>query len=275
MHFITFSRKMGTNGTEIARQVANKLGYQFYDTEAIENAAREMGFLKNVKDIDEKAPSLFQRLFSHKPAIELDRLNSIVYELAKQGDAVFLGRGGQILLRDFNCALHARVTASIEKRVQNLIERGFPRESALKAIERTDHERSSFIKFAFGVDWENLGLYDVILNMDKLSVQSAVNIVMQVARSEDIKACSVDAMKSLEMMGLERRVEAALIEAGLTYGPTGTYVSASIEEPGRVRLIGVMDNKAGKERAEKVIRNVKGVESVDNQVIVSPADRHA
>jgi cytidylate kinase len=275
MHFITFSRKMGTNGTEIARQVANKLAYQFYDTEAIENAAREMGFLSNFKEIDEKAPSLFQRLFSHKPAIELDRLNSIVYELAKKGDAVFLGRGGQILLRDFNCALHVRVTASIEKRVQNLIERGFPRESALKAIERSDHERSSFIKFAFGVDWETLGLYDVILNMDKLSIQSAVNIVMQVARSEDIKACSIDATKSLEMMGLERRVEAALIEAGLTYGPTGTYVSVSVEEPGRVRLVGVMDNRAGKERAEKVIKNVKGVELVDNQVVVSPADRHA
>ena len=45
MHFITFSRKMGTNGSEIARQVANKLGYQFYDTEAIEKTAREMGFL--------------------------------------------------------------------------------------------------------------------------------------------------------------------------------------------------------------------------------------
>jgi cytidylate kinase len=275
MHFITFSRKMGANGTAIAKRVAEKMGYRFYDTEAIENAAREMGFLKNVKEIDEKVPSLFQRLFSHKPAIELDRLNSIVYELAKKGDAVFLGRGGQILLRDFNCALHVRVTASIEKRVQNLIERGFRQESALKAIERTDHERSSFIKFAFGVDWENLGLYDVILNMDKLSVQSAVNIVMQVARSEDIKACSIDAIKSLEMMGLERRVEAALIEAGLTYGPTGTYVSVSVEEPGRVRLIGVMDNKAGKERAEKVIKNVKGVESIDNQVIVSPADRHA
>ena len=99
MHFITFSRKMGTNGTEIARQVANKLRYQFYDTEAIEKAAREMGFLENVKEIDEKAPSLFQRLFSHKPAIELDRLNSIVYELAKKGDAVFLGRGSHILLK--------------------------------------------------------------------------------------------------------------------------------------------------------------------------------
>jgi cytidylate kinase len=275
MHFITFSRKMGANGSEIARQVAEKLEYNFYDTEAIEKAAREMGFLESVKEIDKKAPSLFQRVFSHKPTIELDRLTSVIYELAQKGDAVFLGRGSQILLKSFNCALHIRVVASLEKRVQNLLERGFHREVALKAIEQTDHERGSFIKFAFGVDWENPNLYDVILNMDKLSVQLAVNIVIQMARSEDIKACSIDAMKSIEMMGLTHRAEAALIEAGLTYGPAGAYVSVIVEEPGRVRLLGVVDDKTTKTRAEKIVKDLKGVESIENRIIVGPADRHA
>jgi cytidylate kinase len=274
MYFITFSRKMGTNGTEIARQVANKLGYQFYDTEAIENAAREMGFLENIKEIDEKAPSLFQRLFSHKPAIELDRLTSLVYELAKKGNAVFLGRGSHILLKSFSCALHIRVTASVERRVQNLIERGFHREGALKAIERSDHERGAFIRFAFGVDWENPGLYDVILNMDKLTVLLAVDTVIQMARSDEIKACSIDAMKSMEMMGLARRAEAALIEAGLTYGPT-TSIAVSVVEPGKIRLSGLAENQATKTRAENLLKALRGVESIENQIRVTPADRHA
>jgi cytidylate kinase len=273
MHFITFSRKMGANGSEIARQVAGKLGYNFYDTEAIEKAAREMGFLESVKEIDKKVPSIFQRLFTHKPTIELDRLTSVIYELAKGGDAVFLGRGSHLLLRAFNCALHVRVTASIEKRVLNLMERGFHREAALKAIEQTDHERGSFIKFAFGVDWENPGLYDVILNMDKLSVQLAINTVIQMARSEDIKACSIDAMKSIEMMGLTHRAEAALIEAGLTYGPV-TSVSIHVEEPGKIRLIGMVENQQSKARAEQVLKTVKGVNSIDNQIRIVPANRH-
>jgi cytidylate kinase len=274
MHFITFSRKMGTSGTEIARQVAKELGYHFYDTEAIESAAREMGFLENVKEIDEKVPSLFQRLFSHKPAIELDRLNSVVYELAGRGDAVFLGRGGQILLRNFNCALHIRVTASHEKRIQNLIERGMHREAASKAIEDCDHERSSFIRFAFKVDWDNDDLYDLVLNMDKVTVKLAVDTVLAMARSDEIKACSVDAMKSLEMMSLKNRAEAALIEAGLTYGPAGAYVSVIVDEPGKVRLLGVVDDKATKIRAEKIINNIEGTESIENKIHVAPADRH-
>jgi cytidylate kinase len=275
MHFITFSRKMGTNGTEISRQVAEKLGYHFYDTAAIENAAREMGFLEDVKEIDEKVPSLFQRLFSHKPAIELDRLNSVVYELAGRGDAVFLGRGGQILLRDFNCALHIRVTASLEKRIQNLIERGMHREAASKAIEDSDHERSSFIRFAFKVDWDDHELYDLVLNMDKLTVKLAVETILTMARSDEIKACSVDAMKSLGMMSLQSRAEAALIEAGLTYGPAGTYIQIQVEEPGKVLLTGRVDSDVTKKRAQEIVHKVKGVGSVDNRIMIAPADRHA
>ena len=275
MHFITFSRKMGANGTAIAKQVAEKMGYRLYDTEAIENAAREMGFLKNVKEIDEKAPSLFQRLFSHKPAIELDRLNSVVYELAGRGDAVFLGRGGQILLRDFNCALHVRVTASPEKRIQNLIERGITQEAASKAIEDSDHERSSFIRFAFKADWENDKLYDIVLNMDKVTVKLAVETILTMARSNEIKACSVDAMKSLEMMGLQTRAEAALIEAGLTYGPAGTYIQVQVEEPGKVHLTGRVDSDVTKKLAQEIVLKVKGTGSVDNRITLAPADRHA
>jgi len=275
MHFITFSRKMGSNGSEIARQVAKKLGYNFYDTEAIEKVAREMGFLESVKEIGERVPSLFQRIFSHRPTIDLDRLNSVIYELAGRGDAVFLGRGGQVLLRDFNCALHIRVTASLEKRIQNLVERGIHREAASRAIEDSDHERSAFVRFAFKLDWDNEELYDIVLNMDKVSVKLAVDTILTMARSDEIKACPVDAMKSLEVMGLANRAEAALIEAGLTYGPAGAYVSVIVEEPGRVRLLGVVDDKASKTRAEKIVKNVKGVESIENQIHIAPADRHA
>jgi cytidylate kinase len=93
MYFITFSRKMGTGGSEIAQRVADQLGYKFHDTDAIENMAREMGFLDDVRKVDEKPPSFFMRFFSQKPEAHADRLDSVIYELASRGNAVFLGRG--------------------------------------------------------------------------------------------------------------------------------------------------------------------------------------
>jgi len=263
MYFITFSRKMGTNGTEVASRVADQLGYGFYDTEAIENTAREMGILEGVKEIDEKAPSLFQRLFSQKPEVHLDRLHSIIYELASRGSAVFLGRGSHILLRTFKCALHIRVIASLEKRIENIMARGVHQEAAIKAIHRSDHERGAFIKFAFGVDWDDPELYDLVLNTDHLTVEMATQIVLHIARSDEIKARSVDAMRSLEMMGLARRAEAALIEAGLKHGP-----SVSVLEPGRIQLTGVVSQERTKTTAEKVLKGVSGVKVIDNQTKV-------
>jgi cytidylate kinase len=270
MNFITFSRELGANGTEIARQVSDKLGYKFHDTDAIEAMAQELGFLVDVREADEKSPSFFKRLWSHQPTFALDRLSSVIYELATKGDAVFVGRGSALLLKTFNCALRVRVHASVEKRIQNLVNRGYPKESARLAIERSDHERSAFMQFAFGVDWSASKLYDLVLNMDKLSVDLVVNMILSVARSKEIAACSVDALRSIEMMALARRAEAALMEAGLSLSQSVT-LSISVPAPGRIELTGAVDNRATRERAEQVLKGITGVVSVDNKVRVFSA----
>jgi len=275
MKWITVSRKMGTNGSQIARQVAQELGYRFYDTEAINDTARDTGVLESVLEVDEKAPSLFQRLFSQRPTVYYDRLHSVIYELAKRGDAVFLGRGSHILLKAFGCALHVRVTASPETRVRTLVARGFNREAALNAMKRTDDERSGFIRAAFGVDWESPDVYDLVLNMDKLSVDLAVDTVSHVARSSEIVEASADAVRSLEILGLSNRVEAALLEAGIISGraPRGALssaIAASVVEPGMVRLTGQVDTAERRWEAERVLRSVVGVQSVENHIQVLP-----
>jgi cytidylate kinase len=266
MHFINFTRKMGTNGSEIAKRVAAELRYNFYDTGAIENAAREMGFFEDVKEVDEKVPSTFARVFSHQPEVHLDHLNSIIYELASRGNAVFLGRGSHILLRSLNCALNIRVTASLEKRIQNLVERGFHKDVAIRALHKSDREREAFIKFAFGVDWDNPELYDMVFNMDNLTVDLAADTVLHMARSEDIQARSMDATESLKMMGLARRAEAAVIEAGFP----SHLLSISVLEPGKIRLTGTVAAESTKTKVEEILEGVKGIESIDNELRVTP-----
>ena len=137
---------------------------------------------------------------------------------------------------------------------------------AIKAIHKSDHERGAFIKFAFGVDWDNPELYDIVLNMDNLTVDLAVDTVLHMASSEEIKACSMDAMRSLEMMGLARRAEAALIGAG--FGATSASLSVSVLEPGKIQLTGFVSEQSNKTEAEDILKRVKGVKSVDNQIHV-------
>jgi cytidylate kinase len=269
MKWITVSRKMGTHGSEIAKRVASELGYRLYDTQAINDMAQELGVLGSVREIDEKTPSRLQRIFSSRPMEDLERLYSVIYELANQGDAVFLGRGSHLLLRDFPCALHVRVTASPETRIRTLLDQGLSREAAARAIKRSDDERSVFVQFAFGVDWEDPARYDLILNMDKLSVQLAVSTVLHVVRSPEISDASAEAIRTLGMMALESRAEAALSEASFGHGfVPALYVS--VVEPGKVRVRGNVKAEENRAEAENVLRAVKGVEAVESEIQVVP-----
>ena len=267
MKWITFSRKMGTHGSDIAKRVASELGYRFYDTEAIGQMAQELCVLESGRELDAKAPSLFQRIFSQRPIVYLEGLSSVIYELAKQGDAVFLGRGSHILLRDFPCALHVWVTASPETRIRTLRDQGLSREAAARAIKRSDDERSALLKFAFGVDWEDPARYDLVLNMDKLSVNVAVSTVLHVVRSPDISDASTEAIRALGMLALARRAEAALMEVPGGRGFV-SLLSVAVVAPGKVRVSGDVESAESKVKAETILRAVKGVESIENAIQV-------
>jgi hypothetical protein len=76
---------LGTNGEKIAKQVAKTLDYTFYGEEGLFKAATEMGFLIDVKKLDEKGPTVPEKSFSEKPKIYLGQLQSVIYEMAKKG----------------------------------------------------------------------------------------------------------------------------------------------------------------------------------------------
>ena len=87
------------------------------------------------------------------------------------------------------------------------------KEVAEKIIQRSDQDKGGFIRFAYDQDWLNANLYDLVLNTDKLSVESAVQVVADSARSEEINACGIDSVKELGKLSLHRKVESALLES--------------------------------------------------------------
>jgi len=270
MQFITFSRKLGTNGAKIAKRVAERMQYAFHDTESIETVARGMGFLNDVQYVDNTPPSDFMLFFSKKPKFQLDRLSLVIYELANRGDAVFLGRGSFLFLRSFQCALHVRVTASMETRTQNLAERGFPHEAVPEMIKKSDHERGGFINLFFNVDWDNPEMYDVVLNMDNISEDLAVDTIAHMARSEKITIQSSETIQNLEMMCLLQRVRGvhgAMMEKE-TFDPMSNNTEVFVPRPGCVQLTGVVTDQSTKDKLEKTLQGVKGVQSIDNQIQV-------
>jgi cytidylate kinase len=263
MHFITISEMLGTNGEKIARKVAEELKYSFIGKEELERAAAEMGFLSDVQQVDEERnPPLLETLFSEKPKIYVDRMQAAIYEIAKKGDTVFLGRGSMSLLHSFNCALHVLVTGSLEKRIERVMEESrVGEEIAEKMIHRSDHEKRAFFRFAFDEDWLNPHLYDLILNTDKLDIAAATETVLDAANSHEIKDCGNDSLKALAKLSILRRIEASLMEIGVR-------VSVTVEDDLKsVELYGLVHSQEKKEEIEDIMKKFKEIKSVTNLTI--------
>ena len=169
MYFITISEMIGTEGEKIAREVAKKVGYPYYGKEELFKAAEEAGLLSDVQKMELKSPPLLEKYFSDKPRIYLDRFQSVIYDVAKKGNAVFLGKGSQLLLNSFECALHVLVIGGMEKRIKRVLEENkVGREVAEKIIHTSDHDKRGFLRYAFDREWLDPHLYDLVLNTDIL-----------------------------------------------------------------------------------------------------------
>lgn len=264
MYLITFSEMIGTHGEKIARKVSETLGYAFSGEEELIQTASGMGLFSDLKEWDEKAPTFLERLFSERPKIYLNRLQSVIYELAKRGNTLFFGRGAQFLLQSFDCALHILVTGSMEKRIRRIMEeKQVGRETAEKILHRSDQNKKSFIKFAYDEDWLNPRLYDLNLNTDKLSIDSATQMIVEAARSEEIKSCGIDSIQLLGKLSLSRKIESALLEAGFD----GLHLF-EVEGPNSVRLFGVVNSDKEKREIENLIRRINGVKTIKNELVV-------
>jgi len=265
MYFITISEMIGTEGEKIAREVAQKIGYPFYGKDELFKAAEEMGLLSDVQKVVLKSPPLLEKFFSDKPKIYLDRFQSVIYEVAKKGNAVFFGKGSQLLLNSFGCALHVLVIGGMEKRIKRVMEGNkVGREVAEKIILTSDHDKRGFISYAFDREWLDPQLYDLVLNTDILGVDSAVNLIVVAAKSEEIKSCGIDAVKELGKLSLYRKVESALLEAGIT----SSNLFFTVEEPDSVRLYGMVNSSEEKEEIEKIVKKIREIKNIKNELVV-------
>lgn len=178
MSIITISRLMGSLGEEIAAQVANCLGYRLVNRDLINQAARQSGAsVAALAEIDELGllgfhPST-QECHAYQQAIR-----KIMREVAEQGNAVFLGRGGQVILREWPGCMHVRIIAPLELRIQRISQRqGIETAAAQAQIEASDRARVKYLRRCHKVNWNDPALYDLIVNTLHLQPDRVVEII--------------------------------------------------------------------------------------------------
>jgi cytidylate kinase len=271
MPLVTISGGIGTGVEKIAQLVASREGMEFYDDRRLHEEAVKMGIrAKDLKGVDEKAPGFFDSLRVN-PELYLDILESVVYSVSKTGQGIIIGHGSQVLLRDFGCALHILVHAPERFRIQQLLESRRSsdggEEWARKLISRSDDEKRGFLRFAYHMDWDDLSLYDLVVNPAKLGIDGSAEVVLNALRPQVIHECTLEALDAIERMTLQKTVQAAMARAGLQY-----YSLSHVEVPekGKVVISGLATSDDEKANILKTVKGAPGVMSVKDEISVQP-----
>ena len=114
----------------------------------------------------------------------LDLVASVIVEQAAQGQAMIVGRGGQMILRGRRGVLHVQVIARFETRVYNIIQReGVKWREAAHRVRLADELRAGYMRRFYNVDWLDSSLYDLVINTDQIPHGVAAKMVITAAQA--------------------------------------------------------------------------------------------
>lgn len=197
MRAITVSRQYGSGGGEIARLLAESLGWRLIDHEVVVGVARELGVsLDEAEAQDERSESLITRLLASmslaypneggdlaespesRAAAYQEALRRVVVAAADEGNVVIVGRASQVVLADRRDVLHVRVVAPLPKRVTYVARReALTDEQARARIQDKDQNRIKSLQARFHRHPDEASLYDLTINTGVLTLADAVDLI--------------------------------------------------------------------------------------------------
>jgi len=263
MAIITISRGTFSGGQELAKCVAERLGYRTISREVLVEAAREYGVpVETLSRALSDRPGVLERLTSERRRY-LACIRAALVREARDDGLVYHGHAGHLLLRDVPHVLTVRVIASMDFRVRALSEHhNLSRERAIQYIQKMDEERARWTRFLYHVDWRDPRLYDVVVNLDNAGRDGACHIVCYVANGERFKA-TPQWQKTMDDLVLSSHLTAIVAN--------NRSISGKVEiaaDQGVVTLMGTVESLVDADRVRVVVRNVPGVEEVKSRMHV-------
>ena len=268
MSIIAISRGTFSGGEALARRVAERLQYRCLAREANLEAAAQR-YLVPAEELTaamEKRPSFFERMLGERAAY-LAFVRAALCEEARAGRLVYHGYLGQFLLPGISHVISVRLIADVGFRIQAAQrQQNLNREDALAYIEKADKERREWTRFLFEVDWEDPHLYDLVLNLSRMSLNAACETVAQLTEWDEFKP-NPASLKAMEDLTLHSRVSAAL---AMDFRTRGVELRVTADD-GIVTVTGRSRWPEVADAVPVVVRQVAGVKAVKCEIAgISP-----
>ena len=181
MKIITISREFGSGGREIGKRIAQKLGYDYYDSEIIASVAQKSGldphyvestldnhgwqdfaisFGGTIHSVEYLQASKIELLVQQRKVIEG------IAALSK--DCVIIGRNADVILKDYN-PFNIFVCADRDAKLKRCRERAREEEhltdrELLRKMKEIDKARARTRDFLSGTEWGQREAYHLVIN---------------------------------------------------------------------------------------------------------------
>jgi cytidylate kinase len=263
MPVIAMTQEMGSLAKDVALQLAQTMGLAVMRHEVVDRVAGEMDLPKSlIHRLRGGKAGLVERLTADRRSMAMYTADEL-FNLADRGNVVLRGWGATVLLRPVPHVVCVRITRSFARRVEWVMADLDTDDAALAEAEvrRSDRAHAARMNDLFGVTWGDPILYDLVLNTDRVSVDSCVEqIRLMTTRPEFAETPESHAL--LAGMALEARVRVALKQDESTRD-----IDISIHaRQGRVTLEGIVLTEEERSRAAEVAARAQGVSEVDNQL---------
>mgnify|MGYP000920202180 CR=1 FL=1 len=212
MPIITISRGSYSRGKEVAEKLAQRLGYVCLSRDILLEASDEFDIpeIKLVRALHD-APTVLER-FSHGKERYVSYIRSALLQHVLKDNVVYHGLAGHYLLAGIPNVLKVRIIADMEDRVREEMKReGISAEKARYILKKDDEERRKWSLQLYGTDTWDSRLYDMVLNIQNLSVEDAVDVLVETAR-KPVFQTTPESRRILENLALAARVQATLVK---------------------------------------------------------------
>jgi cytidylate kinase len=263
MPVIALTQEMGSLAKDVAERVAAAAGLTVMRNEVMENVAERMHVPPSlVRRVREGKAGLVERLTTDKQQFALYTEEEILQQAAR-GNVILRGWGATCVLRGVSHVLRVRVTRSFDARVQWVMDdmETDNRAQAEAEVRRSDNAHAARMHATYGVTWGDPLLYDLVINTDRVSVESAAQTILQLAARPEFQE-TPESRAILAGLALAAKVRAAL-KANDSTRHTDVQIEA---REGGVVLSGIVVNEQERAEAERVASTVVGLGNVENRL---------
>jgi cytidylate kinase len=267
MPIVTIYRGAFTAGEEIAKGVAQALGYRCVSREVLIEASRSCGMSEaKLNEVLEKDPHWWERWLQNMRPYRV-ALQAAMCEVAQGSNIVYHGHIGHELLPGIRHVLKVLLTAPLEFRIKQVqSQQGLNEAGARSYIDHVDEARTRRLVALFGTDWRDITRYDLALNVAQVGIEGVTRIIVEAARLERYQPTSASE-QDFENLAITSHVQAALVMSH-SFRNLGITVTA---ENGEVRVSGVFAHPVPEEEIVRLVKSVPRVTRVVTDFTVIPA----